>query len=103
MRRNSDALLGQVPVKVVDGADRVRVERDQNVALLHARAVGRTVRLDGDDQDAALAGQVELARGPPRQSYGLTAKAQVAAPDLAVLHQFARDEFRRVDPYSEAE
>ena len=72
---DADALLGQEPVEVVDAGDGVAVEGDEDVAFFEARR-GRRGRPGsiGDDQDAAVAGEVVAGddRGGQRRRSGPT-------------------------------
>src|SRR5260221_11988797 len=81
---NADALLGHQPVHVVDIADRLAVDGDDDVAAADAGLARGAVGRGGLDTHAALAGELVEAHDAARQRDVLPGVAGLAASHPAL-------------------
>src|SRR5438067_82142 len=90
-------------MQIVYARDWLTVEADDDVAFAHAAALGRTARLERDDEDAALARQIVMTHKSARQRHVLSGETDVAAAHAPVADQTTGDELRRVNRSGEAD
>src|SRR5215831_14651608 len=88
---------------MMHSADRLAIERDDQIALAQAGSFGRTVLLDRNNQHARLKWQTVKAHDPPVNRHVLTGDADVTAPDFSVSDEPAGHKFRRVTGDREAD
>src|SRR5205807_1565015 len=90
-------------VQRVNGRNRLAVEFEHNITVSQAGAGRGTVRGDGYDQYARWRRQLVKAHYAAMQRNVLSAHADIAAPDFAVLDQPAGDVLGGADADREAE